>query len=133
MNVKSNKPLGIETASKVLIEAASPALEIQVLWLYGSQARGDADSSSDVDLAVAMEPAGACGEIIESFRAAAAKTLNKSVSVVDINNIPVPLAINIINQGRVLLCRSAFRLRQEELRIWSLWEAVKYESRRYSN
>jgi len=36
----------------------------------------------------------------------------------------------IIHDGRVLFCRSDLRLRAEEQRVWSLWEAYKAEHER---
>ncbi|TCO71772.1 hypothetical protein EV688_12123 [Chromatocurvus halotolerans] len=53
------------------------------------------------------------------------------VSVADINRVPVPLAYNIIPQWEVLLCRSDFRLRAEQQRVWSLWAEYKAEHERH--
>ena len=57
--------------------------------------------------------------------------MSAPVSVVDINRVPVPLAYNIIHQGEVLLCRSDFRLRAEQQRVWSLWAEYKAEHERH--
>jgi hypothetical protein len=42
--------------------------------------------------------------------------------VVDINNIPLPLAYAVISTGRVLHAANGLRLAREENRITSMWE-----------
>ncbi len=116
-----------------LARQASDAEVVEVLWLYGSRARGDADSASDYDLAVALRESLSNPErwqALETFEQKAAALFASSVSCVDINRAPVPLAANIIHEGRVLFCRSDLRLRAEEQRVWSLWEAYKVEHER---
>lgn len=106
---------------------------IEVVWLYGSRARGDAGSASDYDLAIAL--AGPLlneerWQALEAFEQKAEQALGAPVSCVDINRAPVPLAANVIHEGRVLFCGSDLRLRAEEQRVWSLWEAYKVEHER---
>lgn len=106
---------------------------VEVLWLYGSRARGDAGAASDVDLALALRaalPEAARWEVLEAFEHEAAALSACSVSCVDINRAPVPLAANIIHEGRVVFCRCHLRVRAEEQRVWSLWEAYKREHER---
>lgn len=57
--------------------------------------------------------------------------ISAPVSVVDINRVPSPLAYNITDQCEVLLCRFDFRLRAEQLRVWSLWAGCKAKHERY--
>jgi len=118
---------------KELARLAAGTGVIEVLWLYGSRARGDEGSTSDYDLAVALSGPLANEErwqAIEAFEHEAAVSLAASVSCVDINRAPVPLAANVIHEGSVLFCRSDLRLRSEEQRVWSLWEAYKVEHER---
>jgi predicted nucleotidyltransferase len=118
---------------KALAHLAADSATIEVLWLYGSRARGDAGSASDYDLAVALRGPLSNEErwqALEAFEYEAAVALAASVSCVDINRAPVPLAANVIHEGQVLFCRSDLRLRSEEQRVWSLWEAYKFEHER---
>ena len=121
------------TPLETLSHLAGQTEAIDVLWLYGSRARGDAHRGSDYDLAAAL--AGPLSgddrcRIVEDFEYAASRALDEPVSCVDINRAPVALATAVINEGRVLFCRSYLRLRAEEQRVWSLWEAYKYEHER---
>lgn len=98
-------------------------------------ARGDAAPNSDYDLAVALHAdvantLEARAQLLDDLAFGMSTVTELPVSCVDINRIPVPLAANIIEQGRVLFCRSDVRLRAEQQRVWSLWEAYKYEHER---
>jgi predicted nucleotidyltransferase len=118
---------------KALAHLAADSGTIEVLWLYGSRARGDAGSTSDYDLAIALAAPlrnDARWEALEAFEQKAGQALGAPVSCVDINRAPVPLAANVIHEGQVLFCRSDLRLRSEEQRVWSLWEAYKFEHER---
>jgi predicted nucleotidyltransferase len=102
---------------------------IDVLWLYGSRARGTAQSDSDYDLAVAfntfpkdqwdrrLQPEQLCFEWSDALGLQSGR-----LSVVDINNIPLPLAYAVISTGRVLHVRNGLLLAREENRINSMWE-----------
>ncbi len=106
---------------------------IEVVWLYGSRAKGTANESSDYDLAVAFAGLGEadrgtivsypCDEIAYQW----SKKTDAKISIVDINHAPAALAYTIISGGKVIFCNNDFRLHAEELRIWSLWEAARHE------
>lgn len=105
---------------------------IELAWLYGSRAIGKQSDNSDYDIAVALRPGLTDGfEVIDEIQYKLGNGLNVAVSVVDINRVPTPLAYNVVAQGKVLLCRSDFRLRLEQQRIWSLWEEYKYQYERH--
>ncbi len=55
------------------------------------------------------------------------QNLSVKISVIDINQAPIPLAYSVINDGKVILCRNYLRLHSDEARIWSMWESYKYE------
>jgi predicted nucleotidyltransferase len=103
--------------------------EIELLWIYGSQADGSATPESDYDLAIAFTSPQ--GNTLESRLRSEVKALewadqlnlkSSQVSVVDINLAPLPLAMNIINNGVLLHQGSGLRLAREENRITSMWE-----------
>ena len=101
---------------------------VQVAWLYGSRAREDWAADSDFDIALALQPNFIGNyEHLDELRYQLQQQFTESVSLVDINRAPVPLALNIINEGSLLLCRNSLRLRREQQRCWSMWEEYKYE------
>lgn len=115
----------------------NPAVE--VLWLYGSRAKGTESSGSDFDLAVAfgdmpserlerrLRP-----ELLAQEWAEALGLSGQQISVADINQVPVPLAYSIVTAGKVLFVRSGLRLAREENRVTSMWELDhQYHRRNY--
>jgi len=106
---------------------------IEVVWLYGSRAKGTANERSDYDLAVAYTRPGEAGrEIILSYPCDElayqwSKQTDAKISIVDINHVPAALAYSIISDGMVIFCNNDLRLHAEESRIWSVWEAVRVE------
>ena len=112
-----------------LIALATSDARIDVLWLYGSQAKGTANEHSDYDLAVAfnsfpeddwdkrLQP-----ELLAFDWIDALGWPENRLSVADINHIPIPLALSTVTTGKVLYVKNAYRLAREENRITSMWE-----------
>jgi predicted nucleotidyltransferase len=112
-----------------LIDLAKSDARIDVLWLYGSQAKGTANEQSDYDLAVAFNsfPEDASDKRLQPELLAfewidALGWPENRLSVADINHIPIPLALSIVTIGKVLYVKNAYRLAREENRITSMWE-----------
>lgn len=117
-----------------LIALAEAESEVQVLWLYGSRARGQAGPNSDWDLAVAFDPVkrtGPLGTVLETrlrpelLALAWQRALGLSegmLSVLDINQAPIPLAFAVVDANCVLFRRDPGRWLQEEARIMSQME-----------
>lgn len=118
-----------------IIDLAKHVESVEVLWLYGSRARGLATRSSDYDLAVAFSEAYQAEDRharVEELRYRWSQRFpEQEISLVDVTLAPVPLAYNIISDGYVLFCRNDFRLHSEEHRIWSLWS--EYQSEHKAN
>ncbi|QEY59746.1 nucleotidyltransferase domain-containing protein [Pseudomonas sp. C27(2019)] len=113
--------------------------DIAVLWLYGSQAKGTASAHSDYDFAIAfsvfkkdpwqqrLRP-----ELLAEKWAEQLGVPSQKISIVDINQIPLPLAFSIISSGKVVLSKNTMRLIKEEQRISSMWEIdYQYHRRHY--
>ena len=102
---------------------------IEVVWLYGSRVKGTADQESDYDLAIALSPLEEKRDpfYTEELAYQWSQSVGVSVSIVDINQIPTPLAYNVINEGQVVMCVNSLRLHTEQARVWSLWEEYRYE------
>lgn len=122
-----------------LLKLAESDSRVDVLWLYGSRAKGTASPDSDYDLAVAfsaipddpwerrLQP-----ENLAMDWAVALGVADDHVSVIDINHVPVPLAYSVVTTGRVLFVRDRLRLAREENRITSMWEVDhQYHKRHY--
>ncbi|MCS3458270.1 type VII toxin-antitoxin system MntA family adenylyltransferase antitoxin [Aeromonas sp. BIGb0445] len=117
-----------------LIRLASSSPQVQVLWLYGSRAKGTAGPTSDWDLAVAFDPvkqSGPLGVVLENrlrpelLALEWQRTLGVAegkLSVVDINQAPIPLAFAVVAANSPLYCRDEGRRLQEEARIMSQME-----------
>ena len=113
-----------------LSELAAAYPEVAVLWLYGSQAKGTAGLHSDWDLAVAFDPVKLSDPLENRLRPEllaldwqrALGLTEGQLSVVDINQAPIPLAFAIVDANRVLFCRDQGRRLSEEARIMSQME-----------
>jgi predicted nucleotidyltransferase len=102
---------------------------IAVLWLYGSRAKGSADVDSDYDLAVAFErfPSDAWQQRLQAENLAYewAKGMSlesEKISVIDINHVPIQLAMAVIEQGQAIQVNDSLRMAKEENRISGMWE-----------
>ena len=117
-----------------LMAALAEQSRVEVAWLYGSRATGRETPASDYDIAVALTGRDtvdlSATMLVEDLGAELSERTGVAVSVVDINRVPVPLAYAVITDGITLVCRSDFRLRAEQQRVWSLWEAYKGEHER---
>ena len=120
------------TAQLAALAAAHP--EVMVLWLYGSHAKGNAGPHSDWDLAVAFDPVKLVDSLDNRLRPEllaldwqrALGLAEGQLSVVDINQAPIPLAFAIVDANRVLFCRDLGRRLREEARIMSQMEFLLY-------
>jgi predicted nucleotidyltransferase len=111
---------------KSLEQLASSTSAVEVLWLYGSRARGQASSTSDYDLAIAftqyiddpverrLRP--------EMLALTWAKKLGVELSIIDINQASVPMAYTIVQDNTVIFGENNYRCMVEEQRIMSKWE-----------
>jgi len=113
-----------------LVQLAAAAPEVVVLWLYGSRAKGHAAEHSDWDLAVAFDPV-KLPDVLDNRLRPELLALDwqrrlalpdGKISIVDINQAPIPLAFAVIDANCLLYCRDAGRKMQEEGRIMSQME-----------
>lgn len=112
-----------------VIQMAEQDPNIDVLWIYGSRAKLTAQENSDYDFSVAFStiPRNAWDKRLQSEMLAldwceTLKLPEKKISVADINQVPLPLAMSIITTGKLLLVKNSLRLAREENRITSMWE-----------
>ena len=112
-----------------LKKLAESDASIEAVWLYGSRAKGTVDADSDFDLAIAFQalPAKRAPYFTEDLAFQWMEQVNAKVSIVDINQIPIPLAYNIIEEGKIIMSTNPLRIHSEQSRVWSLWEEYRYE------
>ena len=111
---------------KQIIILAHNCPEVEVLWLYGSQARGHSNHNSDYDLAVAYKSY-IKDPVERRLRPELLsldwnKQLDIALSIVDINQASLPLAYTIIKDNTVLYSQNDYRRMIEEQKIMSKWE-----------
>lgn len=113
-----------------IISLAEQNPDIAVLWLYGSRARGAARADSDYDLAVAFQTfirddpleARLRPELLAMDWRRALGLPENRLSVVDINQVGIPLAYHVVANHEPLFCRDPRRLLTEQSRVWSRME-----------
>ncbi|PPD33756.1 MAG: DNA polymerase subunit beta [Methylomonas sp.] len=112
-----------------IIQLAQDEDSIEILWLYGSYAKGNAHKKSDIDLAVAFKTWE--NNVIERRLRPELLALDwqhqlnlseGQISVLDINIAPIPLAMSVLQGGELLLSKNRSRQLQEQQRIMSKWE-----------
>ncbi len=94
---------------------------IEIVYLFGSQARGDAGPLSDVDIAVL-----ACDDVPpDDYTALQLRLMTRlmralkrdDVQVVILNRAPILLQHRVIRDGRLLLCRDELLRSRYEARV----------------
>jgi len=117
---------------KQVLELAKKEANLEVLWLYGSRAKGTAHENSDYDLAIAqtgvedrIERADIADEMAYHWRQNLGLHENQ-LSIIDINSAPITLAYGVSTTGKVVYCKNPRRLAREENRISGMWEDYLY-------
>ena len=109
-----------------IIQLAKNDAEVEVLWLYGSRARNKANIDSDYDLAVAFKTY--IEDPVEQrlrpelLALEWQEKLNIPLSIVDINQAPLPLAYTVVLDNTLLYSKNDYRRMTEEQKIMSKWE-----------
>jgi predicted nucleotidyltransferase len=106
-----------------IVQLAENTPEVEVLWLYGSRAKGNANNNSDYDLAIAFKTY--IDDPLERRlkpELLALKWKNQlkiELSVIDINQVPLPLAYTVIQDNTTLYSNNEYRRMVEEQKIMS--------------
>lgn len=136
-------PMDIERLIPQIILLAKESKIIELLWLYGSHAKGTAHEKSDIDLAVIFKIWEE--DVIErrlrpellAIEWQRKLSLNEGeLSVLDMSNAPIPIAMSVLQHGKLLLSKNRSRQFREQQRIMSKWEIdylYHYQHWRYGN
>jgi len=129
----------INNILKKLTDKALLDNDIDVVWLYGSQAKGTAHSKSDIDMAIAFKNF-SLSELDRKLRPQELNLIwseqlnlpDGKLSIVDINTVPVYLAFNIVEYGKVICSKNKIRELKETQRIYSQYEfeTIEHEKMR---
>ena len=102
---------------------------IELLWLYGSYAKGTAHEKSDLDLAVVfklweddMIERRLRPELLALEWQKQLRLKEGALSVLDMAIAPIPIAMSVLKQGTLLVSKNRSRQFQEQQRIMSKWE-----------
>lgn len=94
---------GLEELGRLLREDG----RVRFAYLFGSHARGDAGPTSDVDLALFLDPAAVGPESTGELMVAAVRLLGvDAIDLVILNRAALPLCYRVVQQGRVLSDRA---------------------------
>lgn len=122
---------------KAIASLADHTADIEVLWLYGSRAKGTASDDSDYDLAIAFR--NFLNTPLESKLRPKELSIDwqyklnlpeGKISIVDINQCPISLAWEIITANTLLCEKNHIRRMNEERRIISMYELDILHSRK---
>lgn len=112
-----------------IVDLAAQHNDVEILWLYGSYAKGTFHAGSDIDLAVIFKDWQE--DIIE--RRLKSELLGiqwqqelglkeDDLSILDMEIAPIPLAMSVLSTGKLLLSKNNSRQLKEQQRIMSKWE-----------
>ncbi len=103
--------------------------DIEILWLYGSYAKGTFHAGSDIDLAVVFKSWQE--DIIERRLRSELLAIEwqkelglkeGEISILDMGIANIPLAMSVLSTGSLLLSKNNSRQLKEQQRIMSKWE-----------
>ncbi|MBB3059441.1 type VII toxin-antitoxin system MntA family adenylyltransferase antitoxin [Microbulbifer rhizosphaerae] len=121
-----SKPADQDPTLARIIDRLAKQENLAAVWLYGSRARGTHRQDSDYDIAIALNnfdlPYAERRLTPELIAMDLSAELDHPVQVVDINLVPIPLAVNILDDGKPILVRDELRYCREINRIHGLWD-----------
>ncbi len=121
--------MNFEKIKPKIIQLAKQDETVELLWLYGSYAKGTAHQKSDIDLAVIFKSwekniitRRLRSELVALEWQQTLKLKESELSVLDMNISAIPLAMSVLKSGELLLSKNLSRQLQEQQRIMSKWE-----------
>jgi predicted nucleotidyltransferase len=118
-----------ESIKQQFLQMANSNPLVDSLYLYGSHAKGNANKNSDIDLAVIfsqpeedilehrLRP-----ELLALEWVSTLKLKENSLSILDLELAPIPLAMAVLKTGKMLLNKNPSHEFEVTGRIMSKWE-----------
>jgi len=112
-----------------IVDLGAQHSDVEILWLYGSYAKGTFHSGSDIDLAVIFKDWQE--DVIERRLKSELLAIewqlelglkNGEISILDMEIANIPLAMSVLSTGQLLLSKNNSRQLKEQQRIMSKWE-----------
>jgi predicted nucleotidyltransferase len=97
----------VESLPQRVVDVFASRSDVSAVYLFGSTARGDAQTGSDVDVAVLFESPqpGTIDAPRFAIEGELERVVGKPVDLVALNDAPVDLRIRVLRHGRLLLDR----------------------------
>lgn len=99
-------------------------IALDTLWLYGSEARGTAGATSDLDLGALFQGRPSPLAVLE-LRGALEAELGREVDLVDLDAASPFLAMQVLRHGRLVVDRNPRRRHAFFARTVSMYEDLK--------
>ena len=119
--------MDIEYISRRLTEHFSGREEVVAIYLFGSQARGQADHLSDIDVALLLRPDLTDSAHLELRLISQVYDAlgTEDVDVVILNDAPLRMQAEVIQTGQLLVCNDPASRIEYEVRLMSRWWDLK--------
>lgn len=119
-----------EVILKKVVAVLSQRPEVLAVYLFGSQAKGEAREDSDIDIAIMVDPVFKTGDynsyqIQFDLESRVAPLSEKKIEVVVLDNAKLPLGYRACFDGRLLFSRDGLKRFAEEEKIRNLFEDLK--------
>ncbi|MCP4661418.1 MAG: nucleotidyltransferase domain-containing protein [bacterium] len=108
MMATRHRALGMEESIQELIALLDQRFGVDTLWIFGSEARGQARADSDLDVAVLLRARPGTLEWLEA-KAEAGLLVGRKVDLVDLERSSPLLAMQVLRHGRLMVDRNPSR------------------------
>ena len=121
----------LASAIEPVLEKARRDQAVLAVVLFGSQARGEAEAVSDLDVCLVLDLSRAMKEDQLSAREAYLSFVTKRLDIHVFQQLPLYIRTRVLREGQVLFCRDETRLYDLAYRTAQAFEDFKPYYRRY--
>jgi predicted nucleotidyltransferase len=121
----------LASAIEPVVEKARHDQAVLAVILFGSQARGEAQAASDLDVCLVLDPSRATKDDQLAARESYVTLVTKRLDIHVFQQLPLYIRSRVLREGRVLFCRDETRLYDLAYRTAQAFEDFKPYYRRY--